>query len=106
MMIGVLLIVVAFFIAVEVKALLIGQSADPQTVQQMRQFLASRPEVEHVYRLLSLHFGPDLMVAVKARMAPRESDQALVKAINAVELAFSERFTAVRWLFFEPDFTD
>jgi len=106
MMIGVLLIVVAFFIAVEVKALLIGQSADPKLQQQMQEFLAERTEVEHLYNLLTLHFGPDLMVAVKARMAPQPTAEALIGAINTVEAAFRSRFGAVRWLFFEPDLTD
>ncbi len=105
-LIGVLLIVVAFFIAVEVKALLIGQSADPKLLQQMREFLTERPEVGQLYNLLTLHFGPDLMVAVKARMAPQPSAQALINAINTVEAAFRLRFGAVRWLFFEPDLTD
>jgi cation diffusion facilitator family transporter len=103
MLIGVLLILVAFFVAIEVKALLIGQSTDPRTQQQMHQFLAARSEVEHLYNLLTLQFGPDVMVAVKARMAPQASDQNLVLAINVVEAAFRSRFTAVRWLFFEPD---
>ncbi len=104
--IGVLLIVVAFFISVEIKALLIGQSADPQVVQQMRQLLADRPEVEHVYSLLTLQFGPDVMVAIKARMAKQDSDLALVQTINTVEAAFRARFDSVRWLFFEPDIDD
>jgi cation diffusion facilitator family transporter len=105
-LIGVLLIVVAFFVAVEVKGLLIGQSADPQTLQLMHQFLSERTEVEQLYNLLTLQFGPDVMVAVKARMARQESDRALIGAINEVEAAFRARFHEVRWLFFEPDLTD
>jgi len=106
MLIGILLILVAFFIAIEIKALLIGQSADPKTLQQMREFLLERNEVDHLYNLLTLQFGPDVMVAIKARMAPQPSPQALIKAINTVEAAFRERFSPVRWLFFEPDLTD
>jgi cation diffusion facilitator family transporter len=106
MLIGILLILVAFFIAVEIKALLIGQSADPKALQQMREFLTERAEVDHLYNLLTLHFGPDVMVAVKARMAPQPSSQELIKAINTVEAAFRQRFAPVRWLFFEPDLSD
>ena len=105
-LIGVLLILVAFFISIEVKGLLIGQSADPQTLQQMQQFLEGQPDIDLLYNLLTLQFGPDLMVAVKARMTPQATDQALVRAINRVETAFRGRFTEVRWLFFEPDVTD
>jgi len=104
--IGVLLILVAFFISIEVKGLLIGQSADPQTLQQMQHFLEGQPDIDLLYNLLTLQFGPDLMVAVKARMTPQATDQALVRAINRVEKAFRDRFSEVRWLFFEPDVTD
>ena len=104
--IGVLLLVVAVFIAIEVKQLLIGQSVEPRKLESMRAFLEAQPQVAAVYNLLTMQFGPDAMVAVKARMAPQASDVALIKAINQVEQAFRERFGTVRWLFFEPDVHD
>jgi cation diffusion facilitator family transporter len=104
--IGVLLIVVAFFIAVEVKQLLIGQSVDPAELEKMRKFLNQSPEVDKVYNLLTMQFGPDAMVAVKARMKPTGSENDLIAAINKVEEAFRLEFTSVAWLFFEPDIKD
>jgi hypothetical protein len=50
--IGVVLIVVAIGIAIEIKGLLIGQSAEPQTEARLREFLQARDEVEKVYRVL------------------------------------------------------
>lgn len=104
--IGVLLIVVAFFIAVEVKDLLIGQSVDPAELEKMRQFLNQSPGVDRVYNLITMQFGPDAMVAVKARMIPTGSEIDLIAAINKVESEFRREFTSVRWLFFEPDIND
>ena len=104
--IGVLLIVIAFFIAVEVKDLLIGQSVDPSKLAQMRQYLDERPEVEEVFNLLTMQFGPDAMVAVKARMAPTGSETEMIRVINQVESDFRTRFGSVKWLFFEPDIHD
>ena len=104
--IGILLIVVAFFIAVEVKDLLIGQSVDPPELEKMRQFLNRTPEVDNVYNLITMQFGPDAMVAVKARMAPTGSEIGLIAAINKVESAFRSEFPSVAWLFFEPDIRD
>lgn len=104
--IGVLLIVIAFFIAVEVKDLLIGQSVDPSTLEQMKQFLQERPEIEEVYNVLTMQFGPDAMVAVKARMAPAGSETQLILGINRLEAEFRERFMSTTWLFFEPDIED
>jgi len=104
--IGVLLIVIAFFIAVEVKDLLIGQSVEPVTLAEMRQFLEGRPEVLEIFNLLTMQFGPDAMVAIKARMVPTGSEREMIIAINRVESDFRARFTMTSWLFFEPDIED
>ena len=104
--IGVLLIVIAFFIAVEVKDLLIGQSVDPATLVQMKQFLNDRPEIDRVYNLLTMQFGPDSMIAIKARMAPTGSETEMIRVINRIEREFRARFESTTWLFFEPDIED
>ena len=104
--IGVLLIVVAFFVAVEVKDLLIGQSIEPTVLEKMKRYLDQSPEVDKVYNLITMQFGPDAMVAVKARMAPTGSEIDLIAAINKVERAFRSEFPSVAWLFFEPDVKD
>jgi cation diffusion facilitator family transporter len=104
--IGLLLIVVAVFVAVEVKELLIGQSVEPGTLAEMEAFLRGRPEVSELYSLLTMQFGPDAMVAVKARMSPTGSERTLIEAINKVERAFRTRFAGTAWLFFEPDVED
>ena len=104
--IGVLLLVVAVFVAIEVKDLLIGQSVEPMKLAQMRKFLQSRPEISELYSLLTMQFGPDAMVAVKARMLSTGSERALIEAINNVEREFRERFPMTAWLFFEPDVED
>jgi len=104
--IGALLIIVALAVAFEVKALLVGQSAEPQVVVALRAHLLAQTEVTHVYNLLTQQLGSEIMVAVKARMSPQQSDIALVEAINLVERGLRERFPQVRWIFFEPDIRD
>ncbi|WP_431633856.1 cation diffusion facilitator family transporter [Dyella sp. KULCS107] len=104
--IGVLLLVVAVLLAVEVKALLIGQGVEPRRRAELLTFLKSRPEVAEVLNLITLQMGPDVMVAVKAKMEPASSDRGLIDAINAVEAAMKAEFTDIRWSFFEPDVTD
>jgi divalent metal cation (Fe/Co/Zn/Cd) transporter len=101
--IGVLLIVVAVFVAVEVKALLIGQSVDAQTQARIRGFIESQPQVRRVISLITLQLGNDVMVSVQAEMLERPSSRAMVDDINAVEVALKREFPSVRWSFFEPD---
>lgn len=105
-LIGVLLLVIAFLIAVEVKALLIGQSVEPRILKQMRNYLDDRPEIDRVYNLLTMQLGADAMVATKVRMAPTGSAAAMVEAINRIETDFKAAFPVTAWLFFEPDDND
>ncbi len=104
--IGVLLLVVAVLVAIEVKALLIGQGMEPRRRAELMGFLQGRPEVAEVLNLITLQMGPDVMVSVKARMRPVASDRALIDAINTVEQAMKTRYADIRWSFFEPDVVD
>jgi len=104
--IGVLLVVVAVLVGVQVKSLLIGQSVESRILERMREHLAGREEIDTVYNLLTQQMGRDVMVAVKARMRPAASAAALIEAINRVERSFREAFPQVQWLFFEPDVAD
>jgi cation diffusion facilitator family transporter len=104
--IGVLLVLVAVLVGREVAALLVGQSADPLVEQALRQHVTARPEVQRVLNLITQQLGPDVMVAIKAVMAPQGSEQGLVNAINRVEQSLREAFPQIRWCFFEPDHSD
>jgi cation diffusion facilitator family transporter len=104
--IGVLLIVVAVFVAIEVKAMLIGQSADPRVTADMKAFLEARPEIARVFHLITLQLGSDVMVSVKVQVAGAQSAAQLIDAINTVEKALRERYPQIRWSFFEPDNQD
>jgi cation diffusion facilitator family transporter len=104
--IGVLLVLVAVLVGKEVAALLVGQSADPLVERALEQHLVARPEVQRVLKLITQQLGPDVMVAVKAVMAPQGSERGLVDAINRVERSLRESFPQIRWCFFEPDHSD
>lgn len=105
MAIGTVLIVVAAGIGIEIKGLLIGQSADPQTEARLREFLQQRGEVEEIYKIITLQLGTSLMVAVKAKMQGASAAE-LVAAINRAEVALRAEFPEIQWLFFEPDIAD
>ncbi|GAB6463240.1 hypothetical protein bcgnr5380_59910 [Bacillus cereus] len=102
--IGALLIIVAVFVAIEVKAMLIGQSVDPLRQQQIREFLDARPEVARVISLITLQLGNEVMVSVQAQMREEHSVSGLTEQINTVERAMKQAFPEVRWSFFEPDY--
>ncbi|ALN90628.1 MULTISPECIES: cation diffusion facilitator family transporter [Lysobacter] len=101
--IGALLIIVAVFVAIEVKAMLIGQSVDPLRQQQIREFLDGRPEIAKIISVITLQLGNEVMVSVQAQMREEGNVSSLVEQINTVERAMKQAFPEVRWSFFEPD---
>jgi cation diffusion facilitator family transporter len=103
--IGVVLILVAAGIGAEIKGLLIGQSAEPQTERRIREFVERHDGVEKVYRIITLQLGTSLMVALKAKMRAHDAAE-LVAAINRAEAAVRREFPEIQWLFFEPDIAD
>jgi cation diffusion facilitator family transporter len=104
--IGVLLIVVAVFVAIEVKAMLIGQSADPQVTGSMKAFLEGRTEIARLFHLITLQLGGDIMVSAKVQISGAQTAGELIDSLNVVEKAFRAHFPQVRWSFFEPDDRD
>jgi cation diffusion facilitator family transporter len=102
--IGLLLIIVAVFIAIEVKAMLIGQSADPEVTAEIQRFFDERTEIARIFNLITLQLGNDLMVAVKVQL--RRGGLPAEDAINRVETELKQRFPQVKWSFFEPDHAD
>jgi cation diffusion facilitator family transporter len=105
MSIGALLIVVAVGIGIEIKALLIGQSADPEVEARLRAFLEARPDIQKVYRMITLQLGMSLMVSLKVKVRAGSAAE-LVAAINRAEQALRAEFPEIQWLFFEPDVKD
>ncbi len=104
--VGLLLIVVAVLLTLEIKALITGESAEAETQKAIREFLAARNEVAEIYSLLSLQMGEGIMLAIKARMKESGSATAMIEDINRVEADLRTAFPAVRWCFFEPDTSD
>jgi cation diffusion facilitator family transporter len=56
--IGLILGVISFILAYESKGLLIGEGVDPETLTKLRAVVEADPNVAHVSRLLTMHFGP------------------------------------------------
>lgn len=104
--VGVLLVVVALAILLQVKDMIVGESAEPAVRAQILAFLQARPEVRQIIRLITLQWGDKLVVAVQAEMAPVPSAAAMVDAINRVEADLQAAYPQACWVFFEPDVAD
>ncbi len=105
--IGIVLVGVAFFLATEVKSLLLGESADPSLLDDIRDIAAEDPRIEKVLRAITVQQGPgEILVACKLKYRAGISGEDMVKSINEFEQRLQTKVTEVKWSFVEPDWTD
>jgi len=103
-LIGILLVVIAVFLAVEMKSLLLGEAADPGIRVEIERALISTPDVERLIHMKTLHLGPEeLLVAAKIGVRPGLSATELAGAINEAERRTREAVPIARVMYLEPD---
>lgn len=104
--IGVVLILVAFFIAVRIRTLLIGKSAEPELERKIEELIAADPAIDELLNTITLQMGPKVMLAAKVRMQPGITIETAVGHINDLERRIKELAPEVGWCFVEPDVSD
>jgi len=102
--IGVLLIVIAVVLAVEMKSLLIGESATSDARDAIVRAIESSADVDRLIHLRTEHIGPDeILVGAKIEYASTLSADQLVAAINTTEDAIRAAEPAATVIYLEPD---
>ena len=104
--IGVILIFVSIFIAVRIKGLIVGRSAEEDLQAGIRAEIEATEGVEDLLNAITLQLGPQVMLAIKVRMTPGVSIEKAVATINTLERNIKAKFPEVAWCFAEPDVTD
>lgn len=104
MAVGTLLVVIAIFLAMEMTAMLVGESALPEEVAAIHAALAGAPGVVRVIHLRTLHVGPDeLLVAAKIAVADSDTVAQVAAGIDSAERAVRAAVPTARYVFLEPD---
>ncbi|MEJ7765048.1 MAG: cation diffusion facilitator family transporter [Acidimicrobiales bacterium] len=103
--IGILLVVIALVLAVEMKSLLIGEAAEPHVTEALRAAITAGPEVTRVLNLRTLQLGPDdVLVAAKVELSVNaDSPGDVARAIDLTEARMRSACPAARLIFLEPD---
>jgi len=102
--IGVLLIVVAIVLAIEVKSLLIGESASKDAIGRMRSAIESTPGVTRIIHMKTLHIAPEeLLVAVKIGIEADATGAGVAEVIDAAERNVRAAEPMAQQIYLEPD---
>jgi cation diffusion facilitator family transporter len=102
--IGILLIVVAIVLVIEMGSLLVGEAARPEVVARIRHAVEDFPEVKRCIHLRTEHLGPDeIVVATKVEFDPDLTMADLAVKIDALEVDIRAVEPRATLIFIEPD---
>ena len=93
MIIGGILCVVSVLLVIETRALLLGESADPEIVSEIHKIIEADRNVGNVHHPLTMHFGPDevpLNIAVEFRSGT--SSDVILDSIRKFESTIRAKF--------------
>jgi cation diffusion facilitator family transporter len=102
--IGLLLGCVAVVLAVEMKSLLIGESASPEVQRSIVAAIEEVPLIQQVIHLRTLHVGPEtLLVAAKVAVRRGELAEAIAASIDEAERKIRAAVSIAGLIYLEPD---
>jgi cation diffusion facilitator family transporter len=102
--IGILLIVVAVVLAIEMKGLLIGESATVADQQKITAAIEVEPSVKRLIHMRTQHIGPDeLLVGAKVELVSDLSVAEAAEAVDRIETSVRRAVPAARIMYLEPD---
>lgn len=102
--IGALLICIALVLAAETKSLLIGEGANPESLERIRAAAVDGDTVTSVIHMRTLHLGPEeLLVAAKVAVQHDDTAAEVARAIDAAEERIRAAEPFARVIYLEPD---
>ncbi len=102
--IGLLLIAIAIILAIEMKSLLIGESASRSDLARIEETLLAAPGITRLIHMRTQHVGPDeLLVGAKVEFDRHLSLAALGETIDEAERRLREAVPVARMIYLEPD---
>ncbi len=103
-MIGLLLVSVAYFFAIECKALLVGEGLGVENIAIIESILEQDPRVANYRRPLSLYFGPEeVLVALDVHFIDEMSSDEIEDTVDRIEEQVKSAVPRVNRIFIEAD---
>lgn len=101
-LIGLVLAGVAAVLAREAGGLIVGEAATPEIVESVERLAVQDPAVHGVARVLTMHVGPEKIVAnLDLRFDPDVDAGEVARAVRRIETAVKKAHPEVEYLFLE-----
>jgi cation diffusion facilitator family transporter len=100
--IGLILVCAALWLARESRSLLVGEAAHPEIVSALREITLNETIVTGLGAVLTMHLGPDeVLLNIEVYLAPGVTVERIHAAIDRIEAEMAERFPEVTRVFIE-----
>lgn len=105
--IGLILASIAVTLAVEMKSLLIGESASAVNEKLIASVFVNEASIERVIEVKTQHIGPeDLLVTARVKFDPSLAGDDLARAIDGVHARLKEAVPIADFIYIEPELHD
>jgi cation diffusion facilitator family transporter len=102
--IGIVLILVAIFLSVKVKSLLIGESADPVINNLVEKEAQNHTDILKLINCITIQQGPgEVLMCIKIKCKSDLNALQISSLINSFEAGIRAKAPEVKWIYIEPD---
>ncbi|HJO12792.1 MAG TPA: cation diffusion facilitator family transporter [Gammaproteobacteria bacterium] len=102
--IGLILAGTATWLALETKSLLIGESANPQIVDGIKELVQDYNNIEHVSEVLTMHMGPEYILAnLSVDFSDEATASEVEETISELDAAIKNKYENVKRIFIEAE---
>ncbi len=102
--IGLILIGTAVWLAYETKSLLIGESANKPTIKGVREILKAEPSIGHINEVLTMHMGPDFILAnISVDFENTQTADKIENVIAKIDSKIKQQYPQIKRIFIEAE---
>lgn len=100
--IGIILAIVAVVLARESKGLLVGESADPQTIANIRSLSKTEPGVKEVIRVLTMQLAPkEVLLNLELQFSHNLTGEEIALTVESLEANIRQKHPEIKQIFIE-----
>ncbi|MEH1985966.1 cation diffusion facilitator family transporter [Nostoc sp.] len=100
--IGIILAIVAVVLARESKGLLLGESANPQTIINIRSLCKTEPGVQEVVRVLTMQLAPqEVLLNLEIQFSKNLTGEEIALTVESLEVKIRQKHPEIKQIFIE-----
>jgi len=103
--IGIILAIVAVVLARESKGLLVGESAAPKTIANIRSLSKTEPGVKEVVRILTMQLAPqEVLLNLEIQFAQNLTGEEIALTVESLEIKIRQMHPEIKQIFIEAKY--